>query len=70
MADLVTGRDTDRTHTPWVNPPGAGKHWEPEPLRWLAIKSAKSLMQVADKCEENNSRFTPVIWKALDKIWS
>jgi glycine/D-amino acid oxidase-like deaminating enzyme len=70
MADLITGRDTDRTHTPWVNPDGADKHWEPEPLRWLAIKSAKGLMQVADKCEENNSRFTPVVSKALDKIWS
>lgn len=70
MADLISGRNTDRTHTPWVNPHGAGKRWEPEPLRWLAIKSAKSLMHVADKCEERNSRFTPVVWKALDKIWS
>ncbi len=70
MADLITGRDTDRTHTPWVNPQGAGKHWEPEPLRWLAIKSAKSLMHIADKCEQRNSRFTPMIQKALDKVWS
>jgi glycine/D-amino acid oxidase-like deaminating enzyme len=70
MADLISGRETDRTHTPWVNPNGAGRRWEPEPLRWLAIKSAKSLMHMADKCEENNSRFTPLIWKALDKIWS
>ena len=70
MADLITGRDTDRTHTPWVNPQGAGKHWEPEPLRWLAIKSAKSLMGMADKCEHNDSRFTPVISKVLNKIRS
>ena len=70
MADLITGQDTDRTHTPWVNPQGAGKRWEPEPLRWLAIKSAKSLMGMADKCEHNNSRFTPVISKALNKIRS
>jgi len=70
MADLITGRDTDRSHTPWVNPHGTGKHWEPEPLRWLAIKSAKSLMHMADKCEERNSRLTPIIQKALAKVWS
>jgi len=68
LADLVTGRDTERVHTPWVNPPQAERKWEPEPLRWLGIKSARVLMHMADRAEYRDSRFTPVITKALDLL--
>jgi glycine/D-amino acid oxidase-like deaminating enzyme len=70
LADLVTGRDTERVHTPWVNPPQAGRKWEPEPLRWLGIKSAKVLMHMADRAEYRNSRFTPLITGILDRLTS
>ena len=70
LADLVTGRDTDRVHTPWVNPPQAERKWEPEPLRWLGIKSARVLMHMADRAEYRNSRFTPLITGALDRLTS
>ncbi|MFC1797039.1 NAD(P)/FAD-dependent oxidoreductase [Pseudomonadota bacterium] len=70
LADLVTGRDTDRVHTPWVNPPQAGRKWEPEPLRWLGIKTARKLRHMADRAEYRNSRFTPLITGALDRLTS
>jgi len=70
LADLVTRRDTDRVHTPWVNPPQAGRKWEPEPLRWLGIKSARVLMHMADRAEYRNSKFTPLITGALDRLTS
>lgn len=51
LADLVLGRDSERLHTPWVNPPGAGRAWEPEPLRWLGFRAARALMARADRAE-------------------
>jgi hypothetical protein len=38
-------------HTPWVNPPEAGRNWEPEPLRWLGFRATRALMQRADRAE-------------------
>ncbi len=68
MADLVLNRATDRIQTPWVNPPTAMKKWEPEPLRWMGIKSARILMHLADTLEYRNSRLTPLVAKTLDKL--
>jgi len=68
LADLVTGRDTERVHTPWVNPPTLHRKWEPEPLRWLGIKSARVLMHWADRAEYRGGRSTMVIAKTLDKL--
>jgi glycine/D-amino acid oxidase-like deaminating enzyme len=68
LADLVTGRDTDRVHTPWVNPPGMRRRWEPEPLRWLGIKSARVLMHWADSAEYRGGRGATAISKLLDHL--
>lgn len=70
LADLICGRDTERVHTPWVNPPRAGRKWEPEPLRWLGVKSARVLMHMADRAEYRNSKFTPLITRVLDRLTS
>jgi glycine/D-amino acid oxidase-like deaminating enzyme len=51
LADLVLGRDSERLHTPWVNPPEARRAWEPEPLRWLGFRAARVLMERADRAE-------------------
>jgi len=51
LADLVTGRDSERVRTPWVNPPEATRQWEPEPLRWLGFSAARNLMELADRAE-------------------
>lgn len=69
MAELVTGNDTERTHTPWVNPADSGRKWEPEPLRWLGIKSRAKLMQLADSAEYRDSAAAPLIGTALDTLF-
>jgi glycine/D-amino acid oxidase-like deaminating enzyme len=51
LADLVLGRDSERLQTPWVNPPEAGRAWEPEPLRWLGFRAMRALMARADRAE-------------------
>jgi len=69
MADLVMQNDTERTHTPWVNPEAKHKKWEPEPIRWLGVKSRAKLMQLADWAEYRGSRLAPMISKTLDTLF-
>ncbi len=69
MADLIMGRDTERIRTPWVNPPGPSRKWEPEPIRWLGIKSRTKLMQLADVAEYRDSVVAPAISKTLDTLF-
>jgi glycine/D-amino acid oxidase-like deaminating enzyme len=68
LADLVTGRDTERVHTPWVNPPQAGRNWEREPLRWLGIKSARALMTLADQAEYRLGKFGAGVGRMIDHV--
>jgi glycine/D-amino acid oxidase-like deaminating enzyme len=49
LTDLATGRDTDITHLPWVN--HGVRRWEPEPVRWLGVRSMYQLFKAADKRE-------------------
>ncbi len=49
MADLVTGRNTDRTSLPWVGV--KPRRWEPEPLRWLGVRSSRRILVGADNRE-------------------
>jgi glycine/D-amino acid oxidase-like deaminating enzyme len=69
MADLVTGNETERIQTPWVNPIARHKKWEPEPLRWLGVKSRVKLMHLTDWTEYRGSRFAPLISKMLDSLF-
>jgi glycine/D-amino acid oxidase-like deaminating enzyme len=54
LADLVAGDDTDRTRLPWVQ--HRSRAWEPEPLRWLGINTARRLAASADAAEQRNDR--------------
>lgn len=49
LADLVLGRETDLTALPWVN--RRVRKWEPEPLRWLGVRSMYRLFAAADRAE-------------------
>ena len=73
MADLILERDTDRVHTPWVNPEREQeldkKLWEIEPVRWLGINSRARLMQLADQAERTNSVAAPLINKTLETVF-
>jgi len=68
MADLVMSRDSERVHTPWVNPSDLRKKWEPEPLRWLGIKSARVMMHLADQLEYRGGSLALKSAAALDKL--
>jgi len=69
MADLVTGTDSERVRTPWVNSGSRGRKWEPEPIRWLGIKTRTGLMHLADRAEYRQSRFAPLISKTLETLF-
>jgi glycine/D-amino acid oxidase-like deaminating enzyme len=49
LADLILGRPTDRTRLPWVG--HRWRKWEPEPLRWLGIRTMTAVMASADGAE-------------------
>ena len=66
LADLITGRDTARTHLPWVRRRTA--RWEPEPLRWAGVNAVTALMSRADRTEARTgrpSRAAAGFWRAL-----
>ena len=73
MADLILERDTDRVHTPWVNPDREReldkKLWEIEPVRWLGINSRARLMHLADRAESSNNIAAPLINKTLETVF-
>jgi glycine/D-amino acid oxidase-like deaminating enzyme len=54
LADLVLGRDTERTTLPWVG--HRSPRWEPEPLRWLGIRGMGALLATADATESRSGR--------------
>jgi glycine/D-amino acid oxidase-like deaminating enzyme len=54
MADLILDKKSERVQLPfvqWKNP-----HWEPEPLRWIAINGAIRLSGFADREERRTNR--------------
>jgi glycine/D-amino acid oxidase-like deaminating enzyme len=59
LADLILEQDSERIHTPWVNPVERDRTWEPEPLRWLGFRSTRALMEVADRLEYRGGRRIP-----------
>ncbi len=73
LADLILERDTERVHTPWVNPDQEReldkKLWEIEPVRWFGINRPTRLQQLADRAERNNSFTAPLINKTLDTFF-
>ena len=70
LADLATGRDTERVRTPWVSAHGPGRRWEPEPLRWLGFGLTRFALQMADRAEYRGGR-TARGWRRLaDRLLS
>jgi glycine/D-amino acid oxidase-like deaminating enzyme len=70
LADLVLKQDTERVHTPWVNPPDDKKKWEPEPLRWLGISTMAKLMHQVDRAEYASGRTPPLRNRILERLVS
>jgi glycine/D-amino acid oxidase-like deaminating enzyme len=66
LADLVLGRDTERTRLPWINRRVRG--WEPEPVRWLAVRGIYALYRLADRAENRGQPGTHVLARVADRI--
>jgi hypothetical protein len=54
LRDLLLGRDTALTRLPWARhvPP----RWEPEPLRFIGVRTVYGLYRTADRIEERTQR--------------
>jgi len=61
MADLVTNRDTSRTSLPWVGV--KARSWEPEPFRWLGVRSSRRLMATADQREDTTGKDAAIAYR-------
>jgi glycine/D-amino acid oxidase-like deaminating enzyme len=57
LRDLILGRRSPLTALPWVAP--LGRHWEPEPLRWLGVQGVYQLLRRADAQEQRTGRPSP-----------
>jgi glycine/D-amino acid oxidase-like deaminating enzyme len=54
LADLICGRDSELTRLPWVQ--HRSRSWEPEPLRWLGVNTARLLAASSDASEHRSGR--------------
>ncbi len=54
MADLILGRETDRASYPWVG--HRSRRWEPEPFRWLGVRSSRAILGSADEREYKTNK--------------
>lgn len=66
LADLVLGRDTDLTRLAWVG--HRSPRWEPEPLRWLAVRAALRLTASIDRVETSRQRSPRLRNRLLDAL--
>ncbi len=54
LADLILGRESDRTTLPLVN--HHSRSWEPEPLRWLGVRFVQAALGRVDRLAEQSGR--------------
>jgi glycine/D-amino acid oxidase-like deaminating enzyme len=54
LADLIRGQQSDLTILPWVQ--HHSRPWEPEPLRWLGVNTARWLAASTDASEQRHDR--------------
>ena len=66
LADLIGGRSTDLTSLSWVG--HSSRQWEPEPLRWVAIRAALMLAASADNSETRRQRPERARAWVIDKL--
>jgi glycine/D-amino acid oxidase-like deaminating enzyme len=54
LRDLILGEPSELTTLPWVG--HRARRWEPEPVRWGAIRAIYSLYRSADRIEQRTQR--------------
>jgi glycine/D-amino acid oxidase-like deaminating enzyme len=60
LRDLILGRDTELTRLDWVG--HTSPRWEPEPLRWIGIRTVYTLYRAADRHEARSGRPSRFAW--------
>jgi len=60
LRDLILGRDTELTRLDWVG--HTSPRWEPEPLRWIGIRTVYTLYRAADRREARTGRPSKFAW--------
>lgn len=66
LADLVLGRDTERTRLPWVG--HHARRWEVEPLRWIAVQVLYGAYRAADRAEARGRATTSPLARIADRV--
>ncbi|MBD8043266.1 FAD-dependent oxidoreductase [Arthrobacter sp. Sa2BUA2] len=66
LRDLILDPESELTRMPWVN--RKVRRWEPEPLRWLGVKSMYAAYYAADRAENRGRATTSPIAKAADLV--
>ncbi|MCY4176792.1 MAG: FAD-binding oxidoreductase [Acidimicrobiaceae bacterium] len=54
LAELITGRESERVELPWVG--ASQRRWAPEPLRWLGVRGSRAVLARADSYEYRTDR--------------
>lgn len=65
LRDLILDRDTELTSLPWVGHRPAA--WEPEPFRFLGVRSIYAGYGIADRIEQRTGR-PSTLGRVLDRI--
>jgi hypothetical protein len=63
---LVGGHATERTALPWVG--HRSRSWEPEPLRWLGVRTLYTAYKLADRHEAGGRATTSPLAVLADRI--
>lgn len=66
LRDLVLERDTDEIRLPWVG--HEVPRWEPEPFRWIGVRSLYAAYTIADRKEDGGRERTSKLAKVADRI--
>ena len=66
LTDLILGQETTLTDLPWVN--HRVRSWEPEPLRWLAVKTLYRAYTHADHAELTRRHTTSPLARIADLV--
>jgi glycine/D-amino acid oxidase-like deaminating enzyme len=61
LRDLILGHDTELTRLGWVG--HESPRWEPDPLRWIGIRTVYMLYRAADRSEARSGK--PSRWASL-----
>ena len=61
VAELILEEPTERTSLPWVG--AHSRYWEPEPLRWLGVRSSRRILAAADTQEDKTDKEATVAFR-------